>query len=86
MKEVHVVFGYANTGSGSLTFPEDFDFEGYYESKKDAQDHVDRLNKENGVDESGEWLDEEEEHDDQYDGTVYTFYSLKNLKTKKKGK
>lgn len=82
VKEVYVVFGYANTGSGSLTWPEDFEIEGFYENKRDAQAHVDRLNDENGVDECGEYTDDEE-HDDQYDGTVYTVETVKNLKSKK---
>jgi hypothetical protein len=79
MKTIYAVFGYANTGSGSLTFPEDFDFKGFFEVKSDAQAYVDALNTENGVDEGGEWLDDGEAIDP-YDGTVYTFYDLNNLK------
>jgi len=82
IKEVHVVFGYMNTGSASLTYPEDFDTVGFYESEEDAQAHVDRLNKENGVDENGEWDDDHEDEDDDYDGMVYIVDTLKNLRGK----
>jgi hypothetical protein len=88
IKEVYVVFGYMNSGSGSLTYPEDFETEGFYLVRKDAQDHVDRLNRENGIDENGDWLDDEEEdHDDQYDqydGMVYTVDVVENISHQKK--
>lgn len=74
INEVHVVFGYMNTGSGSLTYPDDFETVGFYEDKVEAQEHVDRLNKENGY----------EEDDYDYDGMVYEVDTLKNLKTVKK--
>jgi hypothetical protein len=46
MKTVYVVLGYKNSGSGSLTYPEDLEFEGFYQSQQDAQDLCDRLNQE----------------------------------------
>jgi hypothetical protein len=46
MDKVFVVFGYRNSGSGSLTYPEDFDVKGFYVSREDAQSHCDRLNNE----------------------------------------
>lgn len=44
MDKVYVVAGYMNTGSGSLTYPEDFDTIGFFETRKEAQDHADELN------------------------------------------
>jgi hypothetical protein len=82
MKTVHVVFGYRNSGSGSLTFPEDFEFEGFYENKKDAQDHCDRLNRETlaGMeDEEGNPI--EDIYDLECgDETIYETHALDNLK------
>lgn len=46
MDKVYVVSGHRNSGSGSLTYPEDFETVGFYDNQKDAQDHCDRLNKE----------------------------------------
>lgn len=80
MDKVYVVFGFMNTGSGSLTYPEDFEFEGFYDNEKDAQGHIDRLNGENGVDEDGEWDENHEDEDDDYDGMVYQVEEVKNLK------
>lgn len=76
MKKVYVVLGYMNTGSASLTFPEDFDIEGFYENKKDAQAHCDRLNPEEESDDDGDQMFEDGQ-------MVYEVWSVKNL-TKKK--
>lgn len=82
IKTIHVVFGYANSGSGSLTFPEDFNFVGFYESHQDAQDHCDRLNKETlegMVDTNGNPIEDISELDCG-DETIYEVESLENLK------
>jgi hypothetical protein len=81
MKDIYVVFSVMDTGSGSLTFPEDFNFVGYYEKEKDAQDHVERENLKNGIVDFGERVfdeskryessddeDEEDEDEEVYDG------------------
>ena len=83
VKNIYVVFGYNNGGSGSLTFPEDFEFEGFYESEEDAKSHVDRLNKETleGMeDEDGNPI--EDIYDLECDGSmmIYEVETLKNLK------
>jgi hypothetical protein len=84
IKEIYVVFGCMNTGSASLTYPEDFETVGFYEKKEDAQAHVDRLNEENGTNEQGEWLEEDQVHEhDYYDGMVYTVETLQNLQNLK---
>lgn len=44
--KVYVVFGYARSGSGGLTFPEDFDIGPVYFTPEAAQEEADRLNKE----------------------------------------
>jgi hypothetical protein len=83
MKTIYVVFGYMNTGSCSLTYPEDFETVGFYEVKDECQEHVDRLNTENGVDQNGEWLDQDDvQHDDPYDGMMYVVDVLENLSKK----
>ena len=93
MKDIYVVFSVMDSGSGSLTFPEDFSFEGYYEKEKDAQDHVERENTKNGIVDFGERVheesdDEDEDEDkDDYDGPtdeiVFTYEKLSDLKKKK---
>lgn len=91
MDKVYVVFGYMNTGSGSLTYPEDFETVGFYEKEEDARAHVKRLNDEEGVPsccrdhwEVEDSDEDEEEEDEDYDGMVYTVDVLENLKTKKR--
>lgn len=75
MKDIYVVFSVMDSCSGSLTFPEDFSFEGFYEKESDAQDHVERENTKNGVVDFGERVFEE---------MVFTYEKLSNLKKKKK--
>ena len=52
-QKMYCVVGVAGTGSGSLTFPEDFDFAGVFIDKVKAQKHADGMNvdilEENGV-------------------------------------
>ncbi len=79
VKKIHVVFGYMNSGSGSLTFPEDFDILGFYEDEKDAKAHCDLLNKEVLENEGVEDIEDLECSDDM----VYVVESLDNLKKKK---
>ena len=45
-KKMYLVMGHMNTGSGSLTYPEDFDVVGVYDNRGDAQSDCDRRNKE----------------------------------------
>lgn len=86
--QVHVVFGFMNTGSGSLTFPEDFNFKGFFVDMEDAQAEVKRLNDEEEVprscrlDEDEGSIDDEEDEGDDYDGMIYTFETVKNLSKK----
>lgn len=93
MKDIYVVFSVMDSGSGSLTFPEDFDFVGFYENEKDARDHVERENEKNGIVDFGQRVssDEDEEDDDEEfdddgeptDEVVFTYEKLSNLKKKK---
>jgi hypothetical protein len=45
-KSLYAVVGYATTGSGTLTYPEDFDFVGVFQSSGAAQKCADQKNKE----------------------------------------
>jgi len=53
-KKTFLVLGYLDTGSGTLTFPEDFDFIGSYTDQEEAQKHVDLLNKREGHGDDGD--------------------------------
>lgn len=39
-----LIFGYTQTGSGTLTFPEDFEIMGYTTSEDEARDKCNELN------------------------------------------
>lgn len=101
MNKVFCVIGVMDSGSGSLTYPEDFEFEGFFETEKEAQDHADDLNKSNGLqdfgtripeNEDGDEEDEESDEDEEgdYEGptdeTFYVVEEFKNLSKNKKGK
>ena len=73
-----LVLGYVDSGSGSLTFPEDFDFVGAYTDKDEAQEHVDLLNRKNGT--KDPYGDDEDEDDGCSDEMVYTVWDVKTMK------
>lgn len=59
-KQVFLVVGVMNTGSGSLTWPEDFHMEGVFDNQEDAQEFCDELNSDNvGVDDEFEYTVED---------------------------
>lgn len=78
--KVYVVFSYENTGSGSLTYPEDFDFVKAFTDPLKAETFAAESNKANGVpteDEDGDEIDDVDCIDtDQYDGTIHTVIPL----------
>jgi len=45
-QKVFLVMGVMDTGSGSLTFPEDFNLKGVWTDETDARAHADLLNRE----------------------------------------
>jgi hypothetical protein len=84
---VYLVLGVANTGSCSLTWPEDFDLLGYFDNEADAEKYAEAKNKEEGVPKDP---DEEDFEDDleysealeefhDYEGMVYEVYELDKL-------
>lgn len=95
MKKVFCVIGVMDSGSGSLTYPEDFEFVGFFETDKEAQAHADELNRSNGIRDFGTRIsenedgdeEEEEDEDGDFDGptdeTVYTVEEFKFLGSKK---
>lgn len=58
---LYLIFGYAQTGSGTLTFPEDFEIVGYTTSEDEARDKCNELNKEVYEQEGGSSDDDPEE-------------------------
>jgi hypothetical protein len=92
--KLYLVLGVMNTGSGSLTYPEDFDFDRVYTKPKDAQKRVNELNDREGVpvdarppsidpdDDSvseHENEDDEDDSDEEYEGLVYEVVSLDHV-------
>lgn len=75
-KKTFLVLGYLDTGSGTLTFPEDFDFIGSYTDQEEAQKHVDLLNKREGHGDDG---DDELVEDFEGEGMVYTVWPVDSL-------
>jgi len=55
--QVFMVIGYKQTGSGTLTYPEDFDIQGVFTTRGDATKHAKKLNNEAQKD---EYYDSEE--------------------------
>jgi hypothetical protein len=49
IKTAYLVIGVANTGSGSLTFPEDVEMMGVFIEKVLAENYAHRLNDESGM-------------------------------------
>ena len=63
-----LIFGYTQTGSGTLTFPEDFEIMGYTTSEDEARDKCNELNLEVYEDYvSNEDEDDDDEDDDDED-------------------
>jgi hypothetical protein len=56
-----LIFGYTQTGSGTLTFPEDFEIMGYTTSEDEARDKCNELNLEVYEDFVSDEDDDEEE-------------------------
>lgn len=67
---VHIVVGVMQTGSGTLTYPEDFDIDGVFAERSDAEERCKALNKhliEDGVvDEDGDYVGDAGEEDMYY--------------------
>lgn len=89
-KTVHVVFSHATTGSGTLTYPEDFRFIGAFESADEAAALV-KLKNEETLEREGIVLEEEDEgaREDEMmealesaDADVYIYESFDVLKMK----
>lgn len=67
MKTVYLVIGVRGTGSGSLTFPEDFDILECHTDEESAQEKCDVLNEGNDV---------TEDDDGDTDELIYRVHSL----------
>ena len=93
MKEVYVVVGVMDSGSASLTFPEDFEIKGFFTEREDACTYCENLNTENGVVTFGERISDEdsdpddEDHEEDTGGPtdemVYEVWDVKDLSKKK---
>lgn len=79
-KELFLVIGVAQSGSGSLTWPEDFDIVGVYDDKDLAQKEAKRLNPEDMPDPDSEEYDEWGLDSDE------TLYEVHPVDFRKKGK
>lgn len=80
---VWFLFGYMNTGSSSLTFPEDFELLGVYESEQDARDEMKRLNDKSLQEEGIELEDDEDIYDLECgDFMVYEVYDFVTIPKK----
>jgi len=72
--QVFLVFGYENSGSGSLTFPEDFDLVGVFQDKVDA-DHCAMTRNQKEFD--GEDIDfTDPDWSDGVEGMIFEVHSL----------
>lgn len=75
--KVFIVTGHTNTGSGTLTYPEDFSVVGVFLTPEQANAHALNLNAGNNTvfdENEGQWIesgDTDEDEDSEYDGTVY---------------
>jgi hypothetical protein len=88
---MYVVIGHVNTGSGSLTYPEDFDVVGYCATRAEAAAACDRLNalerEQNGYapePEAGEDDEFNDYDDDEFDGMVYEYEVIQPLASDKR--
>lgn len=78
--QMFFVYGYAQSGSGSLTFPEDFDFVGFFHSENEAQELVKKLNakirEEEGLPQEG---DDDYDEDDLEGIVMYEYQPMNSL-------
>jgi len=78
-KKVFLLLSVCNSGSGSLTWPEDFDLKAVYEDEGEADAEAERLNDANGVSVNDDDEDDDYECDDE---DIYEVHPLTFVKKK----
>jgi hypothetical protein len=85
MAKAYLVVGFMNTGSGSLTFPEDFDFIAIYMNEAEADKHAAQLNRESGAPDPDAEDYDENDYDPTSDEMRYETYGVELMTKAPKG-